>query len=32
MWKRSNDMKEYHKIQTDFLRDPATKHKTLLEG
>lgn len=25
-------MKEYHKIQTVFLRDPATKHKTLLEG
>ena len=25
-------MREYHKIQTVFLRDPATKHKTLLEG
>lgn len=25
-------MKEYHKIQTVFLRDPATKHKTLLDG
>lgn len=25
-------MKEYHKIQTVFLRDPATNHKTLLEG
>jgi len=25
-------MKEYHKIQTVFLRDPATKFKTLLEG
>ena len=25
-------MKEYHKIQTVYLRDPATKHKTLLEG
>ena len=25
-------MKEYHKIQTVFKRDPATKHKTLLEG
>lgn len=25
-------MEEYHKIQTVFLRDPATKHKTLLEG
>ena len=25
-------MKEYHKIQTVFLRDPATKYKTLLEG
>ena len=24
-------MKEYHKIQTIFKRDPATKHKTLLE-
>lgn len=23
---------EYHKIQTVFMRDPATKHKTLLEG
>ncbi|QEP41893.1 hypothetical protein D5085_01260 [Ectothiorhodospiraceae bacterium BW-2] len=23
---------EYHKIQTVYLRDPATKHKTLLEG
>lgn len=23
---------EYHKIQTVFLRDPATKYKTLLEG
>ena len=25
-------MIEYHKIQTVFLRDPATNHKTLLEG
>jgi RNA ligase len=25
-------MKEYHKIQTVFLRDPLTQHKTLLEG
>jgi ATP-dependent RNA circularization protein (DNA/RNA ligase family) len=25
-------MNEYHKIQTVFLRDPATNHKTLLEG
>lgn len=25
-------MKEYHKIQTVFLRDPETKHKTLLDG
>lgn len=25
-------MSEYHKIQTVFKRDPATKHKTLLEG
>src|ERR1041385_8261579 len=25
-------MNEYHKIQTVFLRDPATKYKTLLEG
>lgn len=25
-------MKEYHKIQTVFLRDPATKYKTLLDG
>ena len=25
-------MKEYHKIQTVYLRDPATKHRTLLEG
>jgi len=25
-------MKTYHKIQTVFKRDPATKHKTLLEG
>lgn len=25
-------MKEYHKIDTVFKRDPATKHKTLLEG
>ena len=25
-------MKEYHKIQTVFKRDPATRHKTLLEG
>lgn len=25
-------MKQYHKIQTVFLRDPATKYKTLLEG
>lgn len=25
-------MTEYHKIQTVYLRDPATKHKTLLEG
>lgn len=26
------NMQEYHKIQTVFKRDPATKHKTLLEG
>lgn len=25
-------MEKYHKIQTVFKRDPATKHKTLLEG
>lgn len=25
-------MKTYHKIQTVYLRDPATNHKTLLEG
>lgn len=25
-------MKEYHKIQTVYLRDPKTKYKTLLEG
>ncbi len=25
-------MKAYHKIQTVYLRDPATNHKTLLEG
>jgi hypothetical protein len=25
-------VKEYHKIQTVFRRDPATKHKTLLDG
>jgi hypothetical protein len=25
-------MREYHKIQTVFLRDPETKHKTLLHG
>ncbi len=25
-------MKEYHKIQTVFKRDPTNKHKTLLEG
>ena len=25
-------MKEYHKIQTVYLRDPVTKYKTLLEG
>jgi len=25
-------MTQYHKIQTVFKRDPATKHKTLLEG
>lgn len=25
-------MSEYHKIQTVFLRDPATMHKTLLDG
>lgn len=25
-------MNEYHKIQTVWLRDPATNHKTLLEG
>ena len=25
-------MKEYHKVQTVYLRDPATKHKTLLIG
>lgn len=25
-------MKQYHKIQTVFLRDPSTKFKTLLEG
>lgn len=25
-------MKEYHKIQTVFHRDPETKHKTLLDG
>jgi hypothetical protein len=26
------NVSEYHKIQTVWLRDPATKHKTLLEG
>lgn len=25
-------MKEYHKIQTVYLRDPITRHKTLLKG
>jgi len=25
-------MKEYHKIQTVYMRDPATNHRTLLEG
>lgn len=25
-------MREYHKIQTVWLRDPATKHRTLLDG
>lgn len=25
-------MKEYHKIDTVFMRDPSTKHRTLLEG
>ena len=25
-------MKEYHKIQTVFKRDPETNHRTLLEG
>jgi len=25
-------MKKYHKIQTVYKRDPATKHKTLIEG
>lgn len=25
-------MKEYHKIRTVYKRDPATKHKTLIEG
>lgn len=25
-------MKEYHKIQTVFLRNPETKFKTLIEG
>ncbi len=25
-------MREYHKIQTVFLRDPETNHRTLLEG
>lgn len=25
-------MQEFHKIQTMYLRDPATNHKTLLEG
>ena len=25
-------MTEYHKIQTVYLRDPATKHRTLLDG
>jgi len=25
-------MKEYHKIQTIYKRDPATRHKTLIEG
>ena len=29
---RNYKMKEYHKIQTVYLRDPATKYKTLLEG
>jgi len=25
-------MKEFHKIQTIYKRDPATKHRTLVEG
>ncbi len=29
---RGNTLKEYHKIQTVYKRDPATKHKTLIEG
>ena len=29
---RRADVNEYHKIQTVFKRDPATNHKTLLEG
>jgi hypothetical protein len=29
---KESKMKEYHKIQTVYLRDPATKYKTLLEG
>lgn len=29
---RGETMKEYHKIQTVFKRDPETKHKTLLLG
>lgn len=30
--KRSETMDTYHKIQTVFKRNPANKHKTLLEG
>ncbi len=29
---QEDSMSEYHKIQTVYMRDPATKHRTLLEG
>jgi hypothetical protein len=31
-FERRETVSEYHKIQTVFLRDPATNHKTLLDG
>lgn len=32
IFNKEKEMQEYHKIQTVFLRDPTTKHKTLLDG